>query len=195
MPDYECFMIEPTDIVARELRRYVGTDRGKCPGRWGYHNASVEIDRLQKAQPRPGQAEPAVPVDLIPKDDPRWPKVCPACGYEFQSHDPYQVNDHRLYNNAVRGVLCKLSEAPVGAMWFTDWMANHGSKYWHERGGGPHLIVMTPAGEWDTDMPANNGDGWERSGIPPLVTAHPSIGIGNPYRYHGWLRHGKLVDA
>ncbi len=90
------------------------------------------------------------------------------------------------------GELLPLRGAPAGAMWLAPWYSEWGSQFWKERGGGPHLIVKTPGGEWDVDSEASNGPGWQRSGEPPNVTATPSI-LCN--QYHGWLREGKLVDA
>lgn len=55
------------------------------------------------------------------------------------------------------------------------------------------LVVMTPGGEWVIDQISAQGNFWTRTGVPPNITAHPSIHIIG--RYHGWLRNGELVPA
>src|SRR5689334_5618246 len=98
MADIECFLLTETTQVERELRRYRSSAAEKCPvGPWGFHNGSVKIGILEK--PRTGDYEEAVPSDLIPHDDPRWPICCDSCGIAFTPEDPWQVNDHRLWEN------------------------------------------------------------------------------------------------
>ena len=195
MSEIVCFLLTETTKVERRLRRFCWTGRGEACriGRLGYHNANVTVGRLEK--PRDGEEEAPTVSEIVPHADPIWPIACEACGYQFQDTDQWQVNDYRLYENVERGVLTILDEAPPGAMWWAFWRAGFGSIYWEERGQGPHLVVMTPAGEWDLDMKSDNGLGWKWEGEPPDVSAHPSIGIGKPYRYHGWLRNGTLYDA
>lgn len=92
---------------------------------------------------------------------------------------------------------------PVGAMWWAWWLdGSYFSKKHTARGGGPHLIVRTPGGDWDIDAPSSNGDGWDRTGIPPAVTARPSILFQSEdakgtkiERYHGWLTNGILIKC
>jgi hypothetical protein len=57
---------------------------------------------------------------------------------------------------------------------------------------GRCLVLKTPAGDWVIDGPASGGGRWERTGVPPLITARPSILI--PGQYHGWLTAGVLSD-
>lgn len=79
-------------------------------------------------------------------------------------------------------------------MYWADWYARMGRtcERLKANGNGPHLIVVTPDGEWDIDSIASNGPGWDRSGDPPNITANPSIICGT---YHGWLRDGKLIEV
>lgn len=192
--EIECFLLQESEMVRRSVRRFTWSGKANCPvGRVGYHNTSIVVGEL--LSPRTEECEKAVPNDLIPHDHPCWPKTCKACGYEFKEPDQWQINDHRIWMNRDLGIQTVLSEAPPGAMWLADWMNGFGSRFWKERGGGPHLMVKTPAGDWDVDSVSSNGEGWERVGEPPLVTVHPSIGIGEPFRYHGFLLYGKLVDA
>jgi hypothetical protein len=105
-----------------------------------------------------------------------------------------------IYRRTDTGEEMVLRDAPAGAMWWADrYSEAFGSIYHKERGGGPHLLVKTPGGEWDIDSKSSNGEGWQRTGEPPNVTANPSIGAGKGpdggWKYHGWLRNGVLVDA
>jgi len=65
-------------------------------------------------------------------------------------------------------------------------------------GKRPPLFVVTPAGPWcvdavSTDGNGNNtGHGWTITGIPPNITATPSINF--PGNYHGYLTNGFLSD-
>lgn len=183
----ECFFLEPTDQAEESLRRYCsGSD---CPGDWSYHNVDVVIGRTTLADDTNGSGG-----DRHPHDDPRWPKSC-TCGYVFKDEDHWQHNIKRLFRRSDNGGLTTLRGAPVGAMWYADWLPWKGPD-------GHCLVVKTPAGDWPVDGPASNSKskvGWQRSGTPPNVTAHPSIGMGQDdkgrWTYHGWLRDGKLVEC
>lgn len=103
------------------------------------------------------------------------------------------------------GAFCTMQDAPPGAMWWAPWFVAHDEFYasteHKARGGGPHLIVKTPGGEWDIDSKAKNvtnGSGWRRTGEPPLVTVQPSIGFtrdDGSFLYHAWLTNGILIDC
>ena len=185
--DIECFLAEPINRVAIELRRYVSSVEVKCSGHFGYHNASVVIAEKDKVIPE--ERYEKMSDEQIANDDPRWPKTCP-CGYEFQDADERQINEHRLY--AGKGQRFTLRDAPAGAMWDAWWMG--------EQSKGPdgvHLVVQTPGGEWMPDSPSRNPDGtqgasWTRTGTLPVVTVRPSILMRN---YHGFLTDGVLRDA
>jgi len=182
-----CHLLEPTDVGAVSLRRFGGA----CALPHGYHNAEVGIgtapfvgDYRTAGYRRGPDVEE---LTTLP-----WPERC-GCGYVFSPDDSWQHVTERLYWRADSSATVRLRDAEVGAMWFAPWYED----VW-KGPDGRCLIVMTPGGEWTVDGPANNGPGWRRSGTPPLVTAHPSIGFKNPdgsWRYHGWLRDGYLVDA
>jgi hypothetical protein len=109
-----------------------------------------------------------------------------------------------LYRRKDTGEFTTIEEAPVGAMWYADWMPTA----WKGQDGHA-LFVKTPGGDWGIDMRASNctkpDDNvhkcWVRHGAPPDVTVDKngltcaagagSIVIGN---YHGFLRNGYLED-
>jgi hypothetical protein len=97
-----------------------------------------------------------------------------------------------VYRHPETGQELRWSQAPVGAMAYTD----------PSFGAGPDgkcLMVKVPAnpdgsGEatWIVD---DKRHAWQRSGTPPDATAHPSIFINQPHGWHGWLENGYLRDA
>lgn len=186
----DCFFLEPTDFVEQSLRRFVFSDKATCVGRLGYHDAKVVLGVL----PWDDTESNGRGDDSFDHEDPRWPKTC-SCGYEFKSDDQWQHNRIRLFVRKDTGEKMTLHAAPSGAMWYADWYPDELKR----APDGRVLVVKTPAGDWNVDSKSSNGPGWTRTGTPPKVTATPSIGIGtNPdgsWKYHGWLRDGKLVDA
>ena len=199
MSRIQCFLLVPTPLVLISLRRYAYRDKERLCVDGRIHDAAVIIGQEESSESRGDRGG-----TRFPKDDPRWPKVCACCAYEFQDADEWQ-NFDRLYSGAPDGNLYTLHHdpaqggAPPGAMWFTPWMDFPGSIYHQQRGGGPHLCCRTPGGDWDIDSKSSNGEGWTREGEPPNVTANPSIGAGrNPdgnYKYHGWLKNGWLDEC
>lgn len=187
-----CFWLEDTGRVKIYLRRYRLSEE-KCPGAFGYHNASAFIDERPAVCDSRGYNE----VIAHPRDDPSWPAAC-RCGYAFAPADPWQVNQISIYRRVDTGELMTLEEAPAGAMWNAWWMSEsrtrRGPGTW-VREDGISLHVKTPAGEWCVDAPPSSGNGgWSRSGTPPDVTASPSIVIG-ANAYHGFLRNGWLEEC
>jgi hypothetical protein len=193
MPKIKCLWLEPTSFAQVSLRRYQGyREEGPCPASGvKYHDASFvvepKIDRADKEQ----YDHSTNILDEYPRDDPRWPKVCP-CGFKFPEDANWQVNTQRLYTNPELSDLVVLADAPIGAMWDAWW-------YDHKGPDGKCIVVKTPGGEWIIDYPCKDGKGWDRTGTPPKLTVKPSIGIGRGEKggwlYHGWLRDGYLVDA
>lgn len=196
MATIECFFLKPEPLARETLRRYRGRKEGeeRCPGPFGYHDACAVI----------GESVEYTETDFngrgtlaFARNDPRWPSHC-ACGYEFDSEsDSWQHNLDRLYTGHPSGALYTLSYspayggAPPGAMWDADWLGRN--EYMRSRSpDGIILVVRTPDGDWEVDGKASNGPGWTRTGVPPKVTATPSILFP---KYHGWLRDGFLVDA
>lgn len=191
----DCFWLEPTLDARVTYRRYGGTRcsalrapyEGHAPASFGYHNAEAIIE----ARPR-GANDAGHEATLEERADPRWPYAC-SCGYVFADTDHWQVNVNTLYTSPQKRLLsCTLHDAAAGAMWDAPWHKGHNGA--HPRPDDIYLVVRTPAGDWCVDGPSSNGGaaGWSRTGIPPLVTANPSIGFGNPMRMHGWLRNGVL---
>jgi hypothetical protein len=189
----QCFLIKESNLVRFSLRRYFSdhTELPQCSATGWYHDAETRLGEFEKS------ASPV--IDSFPHDDPGWPKTC-ACGFVFRPDDQWQLFENTLWLDSRTGKLVTLGESDPGAMYMADWdwMTKSGSIHWEKRGGGPHLIVKLPGGHyWDVDSKSRNGDGWTRSGEPPNVTANPSIGIygakeGEPWRYHGFLREGRL---
>jgi hypothetical protein len=200
--EIRCFLLEPTGRTVRHLRRYVGVAHGlpKCPGQHGYHDARAFLDVLATPQDQ----NPGGETDW-PKDDPRWPVKCDYCDHVFGDQAFWFLDTQHEMRRADTGQLTTLHDAEAGAMWWADWLTGHFASIQHRgRGDGPHLVVRTPGGDWDIDVPASNrsdGSGWDRSGSPPDVVARPSILISGVRDYHGFLggsagdRPGYLVQV
>jgi len=185
--EVKCFMIEPMATGPQWLRRYAS---GDCGGR-RYHNAMIRIGDCKILTGADGCISPERPE--YPRDDPRWPRSCEACGRPFEDRDEWQLFYEQWYRMpdgssvCIRWDLPGVPHAPPGAMWYSDW-------YWRKGPDGRCLSVILPDGvTWMIDGPSNSGgDGWTREGAPPLVTANPSILTAG---YHGWLRSGVLIEC
>lgn len=179
---WKCFVIEPSELVQRSLRRYASPSTCEAGGN-SYHDVEVVID---PELPAAANAEGGFLKDDY-EGDPRWPAKC-ACGYAFKDEDHWQVNVTRLYKGAPAG-LCILREAPIGAMWDAHWLD-------HDKWKGPDgksWCVMMPGGiEWIVYGPSSNGSPWDVQGTPPAITVSPSIGIGG--RYHGFIKGGVISE-
>jgi len=190
-----CFSLEPTHQVELSLRRYRGSDRDKCAASgYGYHNASVIVERTSisalrdRGRPMKENRKPANAIDTIPRNNPRWPQICP-CGYQFANHDKWQCNAVPLFRRSDNGELVTLAGAPAGAMWNAEWIDCKGPD-------GISLVVRTPGGDWPIDGPSykngkiHNKHGWTRSGAIPAITVDRELVI--PGKYRGFLRGGWL---
>jgi hypothetical protein len=177
-------MVEDSEVFWRYLRRYVGDHPGGWTCEEGWHQAKAPIEDIPATwQVKEGRRYMAdVSGDLWPHDDPRWPKTCEKCSFEFRDTDPWQLfhdNPYRLPD----GSLKTLIDLPPGAMWWARWYSP------------PHLYVMLPPGRydyWDIDGPSSSGGHWTRAGEPPNVTVSPSI---MTPRYHSFLTGGVLGDG
>lgn len=192
----QCFFLEPSNLAEASLRRFVYSNRAKCPGKHGYHNASAVIaDRVKWELEANGCGDTPTPEM---KKDPRWPTTC-DCGYAFVDLDVWQCNTNRLFVRGDNGGLVTLHDAPDGAMWYADWLGDFA------RGPDGHtLVVRTPGGEWVVDAPSKGGGKWTRTGKVPKITATPSILIGEVRNtegkiiargYHGFLTDGALIEC
>ncbi len=201
MSRIRCFWLEPTELAEASLRRfryslrYLKDEDGltdyskedpnyyKCTTGRGC-DASVILGQV------PYTEDFGRPASEVEKVDARWPAKCETCGREFVAEDAWQRREAQLYKRSDNGELVILRAAPPGAMWNAPWMKDF--KSIKQRPDGITLVLMTPDGEWCVDGPSSNGDGWERSGTIPDVTANPSIICG---KYHGWLRNGWLEEC
>lgn len=185
----KCFFIEPIPKVTRYLRRFVFSSEDKCTGNKGYHDFTV----LGDVEDLPVDADTGsiIPDDEL-KKNPLWPAKC-ACGYEFRDEDQWQWGVDRMWKAVESGETFVLDDAPVGAMWYADWMP-HTKK----AADGHCLVVKLPNGNWNVDGPSRNngvqGSGWTRTGTVPLVTVRPSILMDDSKgRFHAFLTNGELV--
>lgn len=182
----DCFLLEPANEVKESLRRFVfSKDNSTCKSDVSYHNAEVDIGVLPWAEDYHGRGD-----DDFDHEDPRWPKSC-SCGYVFKPDDPWQHNLTRLWVRKDTGQKWTLGDAPPGAMWYADWLEGV-EAYKKKSPDGGILILKTPGGDWNIDAKSSNGNGWTRTGVPPKVTANPSILAD---KYHGWLTNGKLIEV
>lgn len=193
------FFCEPSGNVRRSLRRYAN---GPCVGgQYSYHDASVMLDETQDKKSASG--------DLWPHDDPRWPKKCAHCGYQFKDDDNWQLFHDALYRRIDTGEILPWKEMPVGAVRELTWL--HDRDEWVGP-DGRSLACKTPGGEWYIDSRAKNctlpddkvHKCWVRHGKPEDGTLHVdkngvtcaagagSIMAGN---YHGFLHHGHLTEC
>lgn len=94
-----------------------------------------------------------------------------------------------VYRRTDTGATFALGQAPVGAMYFADWLSSKGPD-------GHCLIVVTPYGPWNVDVGYQlpSPGKWTRTGEPTRVTVRPSIGQG-PKPDGGWMYHAFLTDG
>ncbi len=210
MARIRCFLLESTERVQVNLRRYTRNNTPDCcpasPGKYSYHTASTLIGEEPVERDKDGYIQNGVkPVES--HDDPRWPSGC-ACGYQFQESDEWQRFTEVIYRRTDTSEEMTIHEAPPGAMWYAWWYDHFCTPQ-----GAHALVVKTPGGEWIIDSQASNcampedrkqehHHCWVLHGTPPDVTidnsqgktcgAGPgSIQCGS---YHGFLRVGYLED-
>lgn len=222
-----CYLLEITDLQHLQLRRFVfGIGPHQAPdqehrpcrerpttqyGRGGCDASSPYLEERPIAFGDEGTIK-ALPE--VPRDDPRWPTACAACGCAFDDRDHWQTNGEPIYRVAAAmpgaaldvDAETTLELALPGAMWRSDWMPDNA--YW--RGPDSHsLMVRLPDGhDWHVDGEASNctrkGDlthkCWVRHGVPPNVTVGKNgetcaAGMGSIQSpgYHGFLREGVLT--
>ncbi len=198
----ECFWMTPTDRALVDLRRYERVDyslpreqRETCPANpMRVHDGTVVIGEIPwdpvKGRCEHGDLLGYCRDEGVPHDDPRWPSMCPTCGYAFKPEDHWQVNVHRLFSGAPDGKLYHSRNMPPGAMYDATW--------WGEKGpdGICLAVVLPPRGGdsvWHPDSPSGNSkQPWTRTGTLPKVTCRPSILTSD---YHGFLTDGVLVEC
>ena len=192
----KCFYVEATTLSRRWLRRLSWMASKEDPNHYHdariYHSDVEETDAIVTLW----NSRNDVPAEW---KDCAWPIEC-ECGYVFTENDPYQVFKRQLYKRIDNGELMTLEDAPVGAMWNSQWP--EGWKGYTAGEDGIILTVKTPGGEWVVDGPESGKQvvGWRREGVAasvePTVTVMSSIVIGvitgSQNQYHGWLRNGYL---
>jgi len=175
-------MLEPTIKFQRNLRRFVFNSKQQIPCEdKNYHNAVALTDDIIEMPNFKWAGDGTQPWDHA---DIRWPKTCKHCGYAFKESDEWQHNLERLWRKVGTDEEYTIKNAPSGAMWYADWGTWPGPD-------GKSLYVKLPDGvEWCIDGLATNSDKpWSRTGVPPTITARPSILTSN---YHGFLTDGIL---
>lgn len=182
-------MIETGD-AAISLRRW-SHEAGGEDHFYGYHNASIDIDR-QPIQRRENGIQESLP--LPEPTDPRWPIKCEHCDYEFTAEDSYQINQTALYvpapgNEGAGPLPHEWGEhvLPVGAMYYMYWKQRDGCQPWRYCPTDNSVLTVVipdnPDGtgrmEWDVDAYCSNCSRnksedphhcWCRSGVAPWIT-------------------------
>lgn len=208
----KCFMVTHTDRYRLSLRRFVfSSDASKCPGNGGYHNASGPEIAVVTASKDPDGHYNLTRLERensVPHDDPRWPRKCDGCDYQFTETDEWQVFADAIWLDDA-GKEYSMRRRVPGMMWFADWMGDYA------KGPDGHcLMVVCPGGgEWCIDGPASNctmkndtgpfGKAhrcWVRHGTPPNITVDKNgktcaAGAGSIIagKYHGFLRNGEFT--
>lgn len=195
------FMITPTDLDLRSLRRYSSES---CPA-LGYHNAMVTMGEVPHTNEGIGDLGPRHAWLLSDA----WPIAC-ACGYRFRDTDPWQDFREQLYRRSDNGELVTLRSPPPGACWDAEWLHDRQS---HCGPDGRSLHVVCPDGRiWNIDGRARNctmkddqvHKCWVRHGSPEAgdltvdkrgVTCAAGAGSIDTGTYHGFLRNGEFVPA
>jgi hypothetical protein len=178
---------EPTGRYQRSLRRYRYSGDAKCPVA-SYCNAGADIGTVTELERIRASG------DDWAHDDPRWPQACEHCGQPFAEADQWQRNDHGIYRLPDGSEFAFKRSlgmcAPPGTMIRIPWYDEHAGDR-----GESWLIALPDGGDWITTQGATGGGHWTVAGIPPAITASPSIWHNQPHGWHGFVRDGFLEDA
>jgi hypothetical protein len=210
-----CFLLEPTDMVRRALRRYTEKHTGGWTCAEGWHEAQVPFDDApaiwEERVDNAGWKHRVVDhrrSDKPADDDPRWPVMCAKCPFVFAPDAVRQFFYDLLYRGVGTGALYTLRDAPPGAMWNAWWLQDllPGGVIPGPSPDGLMLMVKCPNGrEWFIDgrasnctMPKDdNHNCWVRHGTPPDLVVDKngrscSAGAGSIVAgdYHGFLGAG-----
>ena len=201
----KAFFLEPTDQERLWLRRYSINARPNCGDQNNYHNAMLLLgeEPIQWVEHERGRIIADRSDRMPPPEDPRWPRKCERCAYEFAPDDQYQLFGRTLYRRQDTGDITTIEDAPDGAMWNAYWMTPRLG------GDGMFLMAKVPGGcHWALDSRASNCDMpndnehrcWIRHGTPPLITVDKNghtCGAGGgsiqTANWHGFLRNGEFV--
>lgn len=189
----KCIFIEETNEFKIYYRRY--SSGSKCKTSTCTHDYKEEID-IVVSEKQPASS----PIDI---DNTKRNKC--SCGYEFTKEDDCQKFVDRVYINKADGKKYTLIDAPIGAMWYADWMNDI-----FPGPDGRSLCIRTPGGDWMVDSIASNCDKpnnkihrcWVRHGTPPMIhvdkkgnTCNAGAGSIGMRNYHGFLHNGELTGC
>lgn len=176
MSEVTCIFFERELKIRRSLRRYVNGD-----GPHGLCEAMVPLDEIL-------WTPPVIDVFELPHSDPRWPTACVTCGKLFVEADIWQVFSDWLYRHHESGQLATIKEMPIGAIYRAHWYED--MPRWTGPDGHSLMCRLPDGHDWAMDAPSRGGGaGWTRTGVPPKITASPSI---MSDKYHGYLVDGVL---
>ncbi|WP_316172391.1 hypothetical protein [Bradyrhizobium sp. SZCCHNRI2049] len=186
MTPIKIFWIEPIDRERRWLRRFQFGDKKSCPKASYGCNAMFEIGEADILYTADGYISGDA-RSMPPRDDPRWPRTCEACGCLFDEKDEYQLHGKQIYIRPDTGARFTLKDAPAGAVWDAWW--------WHhrERGKGPAPLpgVGSCVGPDGRSLVVKCPDGWDW-----MIDARASnCTLPNDDTHHCWVRHGKPEDG
>lgn len=183
------FVAQPTGIYRRTLRRFSFSNRRHCPRNptWG-----CDATRLIGHVLGDGLLDRS--TFIWPRDDPRWPAACAACGQPFQLTDEWQMNENELFrcpNGYEFSMWGGGREMPAGAMVRAHWWDTINS---HPQRVTPWWVALPNGHQWITCQEATGGGYWTVTGEPPNITVSPSIHAapGSPKSWHGFIRNGRL---
>lgn len=186
----QCFMVTDTHRVKLSLRRYADLTAGavKCPGPYGYHNASVEIGDAPEIISEEGYLQDL--TKFYPTSDSRWPTKCDGCDYVFLITDKWQTNQSMIYTADGKEWIDQ--DLPGGAIREAWWLGvAQGAA--HRGPDGKAYLLRLPAGniDWSIYGPASDSDMyWTITGTLPNITVSPSVNAEGIW--HGWIKDGVM---
>lgn len=203
MSELLCHLMVESERVEVALRRFTfgNSNRDRpdfpCPALDGIagHDSGFRVIHDNDAKARWWAPEPGgthrVRALVAPIDE-RWPLLCTHCRAEFPPEAERQTEASLLYSGWPDGRFFTRRAMPPGAMY--DAVELY--QYIHFCGpDGKAMHLVLPDGtHWHIDGPPSGAGqrGWIRTGIPPLLTVHPSILTA---AYHGTLANGVLCSV
>lgn len=154
------FFLEPTNRNKKYLRCY---SKKPCTSRHGIHDAKIYVGEVT-----------GNPISGMVTEEPslNYPTHC-QCGYEFTPDDIRMTFHRPIYKRYGSEEYMTLEEAPFGACYNAEYIANRIPKGQMGVGDdGMSLVIKTPGGEWWVDRRANN-------------CTNPTDN-----QHHCWVRHG-----
>ena len=184
------FIAERTGRCRLSLRRFRSRFDQSIPADH-LHNASVVIEENAVATPDGPDGYRPNTDNLIPEEDPRWPKHCEACSVEFTPEDNWQCNELEWYEGGGQRFCWGTGawDGPPGAMIRAHWRDVEGRP--------PAWLIFLPNGTgWCTnDRAGGVGNYWGVTGEAPLISVTPSINDQSSRPWHGFITSGVLSPA